>query len=75
MEQRAKMCKPASYPAIAYRYHRRSVEESERLNNPEALGLACFGMAYYEQLQGNWAAAIEQGKRGVPVSWRPAGMG
>jgi len=66
------ICGFVSLPAIARRYHSRSVSESEKLKNPEALGLACFGMAYYEQLQGNWAAAIEQGERGAEA-YRSAG--
>jgi len=66
------ICDFLSLSAIAHYYHRKSVEESEKLQNPEALGLACFGMAYYEQLQGNWAAAIEQGKRGAEA-YRLAG--
>ena len=66
------ICDFLSLPAIARYYHRKSVGASEELNNPEALGLACFGMAFYEQLQGNWAAAIEQGKRGAEA-YRLAG--
>ncbi len=66
------ICDFLSLPAIAHRYHSRSVSESEKLKNPEALGLACFGMAYYEQLHGNWAIAIEQGERGADA-YRSAG--
>jgi len=43
--------------------------ESEKLKNPEALGLACFGMAYYEQIHGNWATAIDLGQRGADAYW------
>ena len=66
------ICDYLSFPALAAHYHQKSVKESEKLKNPEALGLACFGMAYYEQLQGNWTAAIAQGKRGA-ASYRLAG--
>ena len=66
------ICDFLSLPGIARRYHSRSVTESEKLKNPEALGLACFGMAYYEQLQGNWATAIEIGQRGADA-YRLAG--
>jgi tetratricopeptide (TPR) repeat protein len=66
------ICDYLSFPALARHYHQKSVEESEKLKNPAALGLACFGMAYYEQLQGNWTAAIEQGKKGA-ASYRMAG--
>ncbi|MFH1242556.1 MAG: adenylate/guanylate cyclase domain-containing protein [Pseudomonadota bacterium] len=66
------ICDFLSLPALAHRYHSRSVSESEKLQNPEALGLACFGMAYYEQLHGNWAMAIEQGERGADA-YRSAG--
>ena len=59
------ICDFISLPGFARRYHSRSVSESEKLKNPEALGLACFGMAFYEHLQGNWGMAIEQGQRGA----------
>lgn len=66
------ICDFLSFPSIARRYHSRSVSESEKLKNPEALGLACFGMAYCEQLHGNWAAAMEHGQRGADA-YRSAG--
>ncbi|MBL7213694.1 MAG: AAA family ATPase [Desulfobacteraceae bacterium] len=66
------ICDFLSLPAFARRYHSRSVSESEKLKNPEALGLACFGMAFYEQLQGNWGMAIDQGQRGADA-YRLAG--
>jgi len=66
------ICDFVSFPRIARRYHSRSVSESEKLKNPEALGLACFGMAFYDQLQGNWDVAIDQGQRGADA-YRSAG--
>ena len=66
------ICDMIPIPMLGGYYHRKSVVDSEKLNNPEALGLACFGLAYYEQLKGNWQAAIEQGKRGA-AAYRTAG--
>ena len=66
------ICDFFSLPEIAHRYHCRSLTASEKIENPEALGLACFGMVYYGHLQGNWAMAMEQGQRGADA-YRSAG--